>query len=321
MVTGLSYLLVVMLRFVTAEKDKSVLRNAFSTYLAPAVVEEIVKDPSKLKLGGDEKRMTALFSDIKAFSSFSELVTPAKLVSILNEYLGSMSDKILAEQGTIDKYIGDSIVSFFGAPIDLENSAWNACISAVRMKQEEERFNRQALEKGIIPRALQTRIGINTGDMVVGNMGTSAKMNYTIMGDAVNLASRLEGVNKAYKSWILCSDSTWNEANSGDKFGKLAGRKFDRVRVVGRSEPVQLWNILGLKDELSETVLESLEIFEEAMDFYIKKDFVKAGKLFVKANKLVPEDESPLVYAQRCREYLENGLPENWDGVVNMTSK
>ena len=320
-VTGLGYLLVVMLRFVTAEKDKSVLRNAFSTYLAPAVVEEIVKDPSKLKLGGDEKRMTALFSDIKAFSSFSELVTPAKLVSILNEYLGSMSDKILAEQGTIDKYIGDSIVSFFGAPIDLENSAWNACISAVRMKQEEERFNRQALEKGIIPRALQTRIGINTGDMVVGNMGTSAKMNYTIMGDAVNLASRLEGVNKAYKSWILCSDSTWNEANSGDKFGKLAGRKFDRVRVVGRSEPVQLWNILGLKDELSETVLESLEIFEEAMDFYIKKDFVKAGKLFVKANKLVPEDESPLVYAQRCREYLENGLPENWDGVVNMTSK
>lgn len=320
-VTSFSYLLVVVLRFVTAEKDKGVLRNAFSTYLAPAVVEEIVKDPSKLKLGGDEKRMTALFSDIKSFSAFSELVTPTKLVSILNEYLGSMSDRILAEQGTIDKYIGDSIVSFFGAPIDLKNPAWNACVSAIRMKQEETLFNRRALADGTIPRALETRIGINSGEMVVGNMGTSAKMNYTIMGDAVNLASRLEGVNKVYKSWILCSDATWKEANSGENFDKILARKLDRVRVVGRAEPVQLWNILGFKEELPENVLEAAEIFKNAMELYLKRDFIKAGKLFIKANKLVPEDETPLVYAQRCKEYLENGLSVNWDGIVNMTSK
>ena len=320
-VTGFSYLLVVVLHFVMAEKDKVVLRNAFSTYLAPAVVEEIVKDPSKLKLGGDEKRITALFSDIKSFSAFSELVTPTKLVSILNEYLGSMSDRILAEQGTIDKYIGDSIVSFFGAPIDLKNSAWSACVSAIRMKQEELLFNTRALADGTIPMALETRIGINSGEMVVGNMGTSAKMNYTIMGDAVNLASRLEGVNKAYKSWILCSDATWNEANSGENFDKILARKLDRVRVVGRAEPVQLWNILGFREELPENVLEAAEIFKSAMELYLKKDFVKAGKLFIKANKLVPEDETPLVYAQRCKEYLENGLSENWDGIVNMTSK
>jgi class 3 adenylate cyclase len=321
LITVISYLVIVILRFVTAEQDKGVLRNAFSTYLAPAVVEEIIKDPSKLKLGGDEKRMSALFSDIKAFSSFSELVTPTKLVSVLNDYLGSMSDRILSEQGTIDKYIGDSIVSFFGAPVDLENPSWNACVSAIRMKQEEEKFNAENLKNGNIPRALQTRIGINTGDMVVGNMGTSAKMNYTIMGDAVNLASRLEGVNKVYRSWILCSDSTWTDANTGDNFGKIAARKFDRVRVVGRDEPVQLWNILGFTDELSENVLEGVEVWEKAMEKYLKKDFAGAGKLFVKANKLVPEDESPLVYAQRCRDYLENGLPEKWDGIMNMTSK
>lgn len=319
--TVLSYLVVVILRFVTAEKDKGVLRNAFSTYLAPAVVEQIVKDPSKLKLGGDEKRMTALFSDIKAFSSFSEKVTPAKLVSILNEYLGSMSDKILAEQGTIDKYIGDSIVSFFGAPVDLKNSAWNACVSAIRMKQEEVLFNERSLKIGTIPQALQTRIGINTGDMVVGNMGTSAKMNYTIMGDAVNLASRLEGVNKVYKSWILCSDSTWQEANSGEHRDKIVARKFDRVRVVGKSEPVQLWNILGFKEELADNVLESVEVFNSAMEKYLIRDFTSAGKLFVKANKIWPEDDSPLVYAQRCKEFIENGLPESWDGIVNLTSK
>ena len=319
--TVLSFLLVVILRFVTSEKDKGVLRNAFSTYLAPAVVEQIVKDPSKLKLGCDEKRMTALFSDIKSFSSFSELVTPTKLVSILNEYLGSMSDKILDEQGTIDKYIGDSIVSFFGAPVELKNPAWNACVSAIRMKQEEVRFNERSLKDGTIPQALQTRIGINSGDMVVGNMGTSAKMNYTIMGDAVNLASRLEGVNKVYKSWILCSDSTWQEANSGETRDLLLARQFDRVRVVGKSEPVQLWNILGFKDELAENVLESVELFNKAMKKYLEKDFEAAGKLFVKANKICPEDESPLVYAQRCKDFIQNGLPEKWDGIVNLTSK
>ncbi|WP_187759562.1 CHASE2 domain-containing protein [Treponema pectinovorum] len=321
LITTSTYLVAVILRFVTAEKDKSVLRNAFSTYLAPAVVEQIVKDPSKLKLGGVEKRMTALFSDIKAFSSFSELVTPTELVSILNEYLGSMSDMVLAEQGTIDKYIGDSIVAFFGAPIDLEQPAWSAIVSAIRMKQQEDKFNSEKLASGSIPMELKTRIGINTGNMVVGNMGTSTKMNYTIMGDAVNLASRLEGVNKVYKSWILCSDYTWDDANSGEHLGKIAARRFDRVRVVGREEPVQLWNILGFKDELAENVLESIDVFDKAMEKYLSKDFAGAGKLFLKANKLVPEDESPLVYAQRCKDYIEKGLPEHWDGIMNMTSK
>lgn len=319
--TFLTYLIAVIIRFVTSEKDKDVLRNAFSTYLAPAVVEQIVKDPSQLKLGGVEKRMTALFSDIKAFSSFSEQVTPTELVSILNDYLGSMSDKILAEQGTIDKYIGDSIVAFFGAPIDLEYPAWNAIVSAIRMKQTEDIFNSQNLANGTIPMELKTRIGLNTGNMVVGNMGTSTKMNYTIMGDAVNLASRLEGVNKVYKSWILCSDYTWDDANVGENFGKVLARRFDRVRVVGREEPVQLWNILGFKNELSDTVLESVDVFDKGMEKYLAKDFVGAGKLFLKANKLVPSDESPLVYAQRCKDYIEKGLPENWDGIMNMTSK
>lgn len=321
LITVLTYLVVVILRFVTAEKDKGAIRNAFSTYLAPAVVEEIVKDPSKLKLGGDEKRLTALFSDIKAFSSFSEMVTPTKLVSVLNVYLGNMSDEILAEQGTIDKYIGDSIVSFFGAPIELKNSAWNACASAIRMKQAEVKFNEESLASGLIPVPLYTRIGINTGEMVVGNMGTSSKMNYTIMGDAVNLASRLEGVNKFYNSWILCSDPTWREANSGETSGKIVARQFDRVRVVGRSEPVQLWNIIGFKDELPDNVLEAAEVYKQAMDKYLDRDFKSAGALFVKAGTLVPGDESPLVYAKRCKDYIENGLPDNWDGVVNMASK
>lgn len=319
--TVLSYLATVIIRFVTTEKEKNTIRNSFSVYLNPTVVEQLAKDPSKLKLGGEEKNMTALFSDIKGFSSFSEQVTPEKLVSILNGYLGSMSEKILEEGGTIDKFIGDSIVSFFGAPLDLEDSAFRACVSAIKMKQAEDIFNRENLKSGNIPEELKTRIGINTGDMLVGNMGTTTKMNYTIMGDSVNLASRLEGVNKAYKSWILCSDSTWNEANEGGKNGLLAARKLDAVRVVGRNEPVQLWNILGFESELSDAEKEALAIYNCAMEKYTEKNFREAGKLFVKANALTPLDETPLVFASRCREFIKNGVPKNWDGIINMTSK
>lgn len=321
LITFTSFLASVIIHFRSSEKDKSVLRNAFSTYLNPVVVEQIVKDPSILKLGGEEKRITALFSDIKNFSSFSELVTPSKLVSILNDYLGSMSDCILKEGGTLDKYIGDSIVSFFGAPLDLKNTALSACTAAIRMKQVEEVFNKKNEELGTVDHKLYTRIGINTGNMVVGNMGTKGKMNYTIMGDAVNLASRLEGVNKVYKSWILCSDTTWNEINYGEYRDSIIARKLDKVRVVGRDEPVQLYNILGFANELSEIQFEATELYKQAMDKYIEKDFATAGKLFIKANNLIPEDETPLIFAQRCKDYIQNGLPKNWDGIMNLTTK
>ncbi len=316
----LSYIIVVIIRFVTSEKDKGMLRRAFSTYLAPAVVEQIVKDPSKLTLGGEEKRLTALFTDIKSFSSFSELVTPTKLVSVLNDYLGILSDNIMDQGGTIDKYIGDEIVSFFGAPLDLNDHAYRACVSGIRMKQAEAIYNKEHLASGDIPRELTTRVGINTGSMVVGNMGTANKMNYTIMGNDVNLASRLEGVNKMYHSWILVSESTWNEADSGEHKGELVARRFDRVRVVGIEKPVQLYNILGFKNELSKEQLESVEIFHAGLDKYLQHDFIGAGKLFADANARFA-DESALVYAARCKEYIEKGIPADWDGVLNMTTK
>lgn len=316
-----AYIGITILRFVSSEKDKGMLRQAFSTYVAPAVVDQIVKDPSLLKLGGEEKHITALFTDIKSFSSFSELVTPTKLVAILNEYLGTLSDEILKNRGTIDKYIGDAIVSFFGAPLEMKDHAFAAVTAAIRMKQIESKFNEEHLKDGSIPRELLTRIGINTGDMVAGNMGTTNKMNYTIMGNDVNLASRLEGVNKTYHSWILCSETTWNEADSGEHRGLILGRKFDKVRVVGIEKPVQLYNILGFKNEADPALIEAVDIFHEALELYLKKDFKDAGKLFMEANNKYPQDESALVFANRCKDFIVKGVPENWDGVVNMTSK
>jgi len=318
---ALSYICISIYRFASAEKDKTFLRRAFSTYLSEQVVDEIVNDPSKLMLGGEEKNITALFTDIKSFSSLSEKVTPVQLVNILNEYLTDLSDIILEHQGTIDKYIGDAIVSFFGAPIAVEDHAWQACAAAVRMKEAEVLLNERLSEAGMLPMPLHTRVGINTGNMVVGNMGTGMKMNYTIMGNDVNLAARLEGVNKTYKSWILVSESTWNAANSGRKADTLLGRRLDRVRVIGIEKPVQLYNIAGIKAEASDRQIECIDVFHRALDLYLQKEFEQARTLFLSALKILPEDGPSEVFAARCSEFIKNGVPENWSGVLTMTTK
>jgi len=317
----LGYIGTTIMRFLSSEKDKTFLRRAFSTFLSEDVVDILVKDPNLLKLGGEEKNITAVFTDIKGFSTFAETVTPTQLVSFLNRYLTLLSDVILENRGTIDKYEGDAIIAFFGAPISSNEHAWQACISAVRMKQAEHEFNQEMLSLGLIPTPINTRIGINTGDMVVGNMGTDQKMNYTMMGNNVNLAARLEGVNKVYKSWILVSEATWNEANSGEHEGILLARRLDKVRVVGINTPVQLYNIIGVKSELSKEVIESVNLFHEGMDFYLKKDFINAGKRFYGAQKLNPDDETASVFIERCKQLHKSGVPENWDGIINMTSK
>lgn len=314
-----AYIAGAIVRFVKSDREKRFLRNAFSTYLSKDVVNEIMNDPSKLHLGGEDKHMTALFTDIKSFSTFSETVSPEELVSILNVYLGSLSDRILAEGGTIDKYIGDAIVSFFGAPLEMPDHAYKACVAAIKMKQAEKAFNEQYIAEGRIKTPLQTRIGINTGNMVVGNMGTDIKMNYTVMGNNVNLASRLEGVNKQYHSWILASDQTWKEANAGHE-GELVGKRFDKVRVVGINEPVQLWTILGFKKDLAAETLQGIDAFHDALSKYIARDFSSAGKIFLDLYTSL-RDESALVFAERCKLYAEKGVDSSWDGVMNLTSK
>ena len=309
------------IRFMQAEKQKGFLRQAFSTYVSKDFVTQIVNDPSKLKLGGEERELTALFTDIKGFSSFSELVTPSKLISILNEYLGALSDIILQNNGTIDKYIGDSIVSFFGAPINIPDHAFKSCCAAIRMKQSEIEFNRKHMIDGDIPRELFSRIGINTGRMLVGNMGTVGKLNYTVIGSEVNLASRLEGVNKVYDSSILVSEKTWTEANYGDNKDILVAKKLDKVRVVGIDNPVQLYNIIGFKSELSKPQLEEIDIFHAALDEYFAKNFLKAEKLFMQAYQLLPNDKTALIFAERCRNYMKKNISSEWDGVKTLTSK
>ena len=317
MSAAVSFVAILLLNFILTEKEKSFLRKAFGVYLSDGVVNEIVADPEKLSLGGKKKRITALFTDIKSFSTLSEKITPEELVSVLNIYLTQMSDIILQQNGTIDKYIGDAIVSFFGAPADLPDHAYRACLSAIRMKEAETALNERLYAHGHIPMPIFTRIGINTGDMVVGNMGTEKKMNYTIMGNDVNLAARLEGVNKKYGTQILASEAAWNETN-----GAFLGRRLDRVRVVGIDTPVQLYNVISVKEEAAPAMLELVSRFETGIDLYRSSRFQEALAVFEACISLMPEDGPSLLYAERMRTLIaDSAAAASHDGIITMTSK
>jgi class 3 adenylate cyclase len=292
------------------------MRTAFSTYLSEDVVEEIISDPARLQLGGINRHMTALFSDIKGFTGIAEKLTPNHLVDLLNYYLSTMSDIILEEKGTIDKYQGDAIVSFFGAPLELDDHAMRACIAGIMMRRIEKDINKYVLEKGISPSPLLTRIGINTGEMVVGNMGTQKKMNYTIISNAVNLASRLEGVNKVYGTWILASDSTVKETK-----GRLLTRRLDYVRVVGINETVRIHEILELKADASDALFEQVYLFHKAMDIFEDRNWKDAESAFEQLLKIYPNDMPSKHFIDRCRQYQEYPPPADWDGSFNITEK
>jgi adenylate cyclase len=259
--------------------------------------------------------MTAMFTDVKGFSTISEKLDPTELVRLLNHYLTAMSDIILDLNGTIDKYEGDAIICFFGAPVPMEDHAERACEAAVRMSKVEKEFNEKYIREGLAPSPLLTRIGINSGEMVVGNMGTERKMDYTIMGNSVNLAARLEGVNKQYGTWILISGNTYD--NGGSKF---LTRRLDRVRVVGIHEPVRLYQVAGGKSPPRE-IIEGVELFHRGLDLFEGREWFEANKLFKKVLELLPEDGPAMKYAQRCSEYMDNPPKTSWDGVYNLTEK
>ena len=312
----LTFIAITFLKFLRTEQEKSFLRNAFTHYLSTDVVSELISHPEKLNLGGEKKYLTALFTDVRGFSTISESLDAQDLVKLLNEYLSEMSNIILDQKGTIDKYEGDAIISFFGAPVEFEDHAFRACLSAVRMKKMETYLNEHFIEAKLAPSVLLTRIGINTGEMVVGNMGTEQKMDYTMMGNSVNLASRLEGVNKQYGTWVLISETTRKEI--GDSF---LLRKLDRVRVVGINQPVRLFELIDEKNLADAKLKEAVEIFHGGLELFEKRDWDGAAKVFSEVLKVNPNDGPSAVYIKRCREFKKKNPPVSWDGVFNLSVK
>ncbi|MDR0444478.1 MAG: adenylate/guanylate cyclase domain-containing protein [Treponema sp.] len=333
-----AFITVMIYNFATEGSQKRFIKSAFSQYLSPKVIEQIILDPSQLKLGGEKREMTAIFTDVRSFSTISEaLGDPTKLVELLNFYLTRMSNIVLDNQGTIDKYEGDAIIAFFGAPIHMKNHAALTCRATVHMKKAEAKINRDAVAQGLVTKKvidtlvakgimknadeppIFTRIGINTGDMVVGNMGTPNKMDYTIMGNAVNLAARLEGVNKQYDTGgILLSEYT--RAQIGDEF---VIRPLSRVRVVGINTPLRLYELLDIVSEAPPELLSMVKSWEQGFNFYENRDFLAAQNIFKTIYERNKSDLLAKKYLDRCTKYIATPPAEAaWDnGVDNLTEK
>ena len=295
------------------EGQKRFIKSAFSQYMAPAVVERLVQNPDLLNLGGERKVLTALFSDVAGFSTISEKLDPEELVDLLNLYLTEMTDIILKHGGTVDKFEGDAIIAFFGAPVPYKDHARLACLAAIEMQLKLEEM--RAVWKSEGKQELFMRIGLNTGAMVVGNMGSKSRMDYTIMGDSVNLAARLEGVNKEYKTETLISQFTFEQLDE-----EIEVRELDRIRVVGKKEPVTIYEVLGRKGE-NPVASEILDGFKQGLAHYGKREWEEGLSCFENVLKVRENDGPSLTYRQRCIDYQKYPPSEDWDGVFEMTSK
>jgi len=301
-------------RFFIEEKEKKYIHNAFGRYMSPLVIEQLVRDPSKLKLGGVRRELSAFFSDLAGFSTISEKMQPGDLVNLLNEYLTDMTNIVLKYDGTLDKYEGDAIMAFWGAPLDDEAHAEKCCRAALEMQARLAELRTIWAEKG--KPLLTARMGINTGPMVVGNMGAEARMDYTIMGDEVNLAARLEGVNKEYGTDVIISQSTLDKCP--DIFEV---RELDSIRVVGKQQAVVIYELLGLRGAVPEEKKKIIKLYAEGLSLYKSRKWSEAIEVFGQIFEEVPDDGPSLTYLERCLGFRIHPPGPDWDGVHVMRSK
>ncbi len=315
LLAALISVIVINARFYLSEMgQKTLIKDAFGQYLSPKVVADLVKDPDKLALGGEEREMTAYFSDIAGFSTFSENMTPSELVEVLNEYLTQMCNIIAANEGTIDKFEGDAVIAFWGAPAIQEDHAKLACYASIDMNKAVHVLRDRWVEEG--RPAIKVRMGLNTGRMVVGNMGSAQRMDYTMMGDSVNLAARLEGANKFYGTDLMISDATYQQAKDF-----IDVRLIDTLRVVGKNEPITVYQVLERKGQTTGLMADLVHQYEKARKHYVDRDWVKARDAFKLALAISENDGLSQTYVKRCESYMSKPPPADWDGVFNLTEK
>ena len=331
----LSFIVSTSLSFAMEGKQKRFIKSAFSQCLSKEVVNQIMNDPSSFTLGGKTYNMTAIFTDIEKFSSFSELLTARQLGALLNYYLTFMSDIIISHKGTVDKYEGDAIVAFCGAPVEMPDHAKRACAAAVEMKKAEIIMNQEILEivknnknektdddlyeafkiMAANKKKLFTRIGINSGEMIAGYFGSKMKKNYTMMGNNVNLASRLEGVNKQYSTGgILISEQTRKLLDEDFML-----RKLDQVQVVNVNTPVRLYELIDIAQNKDEKLVFYLEKWDQALDLFEKKDFASALNIFTELSKEREDDRVCSYYIRLIEKYFIKGkypLDSDNEGVI-----
>jgi adenylate cyclase len=309
----LIYTILTVYRYITEERERKKIRGAFSYYVSSSVVNEMLKYPDRLKLGGDKKDLSVLFSDIRGFTTISEGLTPEDLVHLLNEYLTVMTDIVFKHDGTLDKYMGDAIMAIYGAPLDQPDHPARACHSALDMMNALKKLNEKWILEGKKP--MDIGIGINTGMMMVGNMGSDQRFDYTVMGDAVNLGSRLEGANKNYKTNILLSEFTYERVK--DEFVCM---EIDSVRVKGKTQPVKIYQLHAHK-RVPETRDKAIFYFHRGLQLYKKQEWDEAIKLFKGVWQLDNEIFAANVYIERCKNLKADPPGPDWDGFYTMKTK
>jgi adenylate cyclase len=315
------FVAIYMYRYLTEFKEKTTLKNAFSKYVNPAVIEQIMADPEQLKLGGARREVTVLFTDIAHFTSIAEDLKPESLVALLNEYFEAMSAIILSEGGTLDKFEGDAIMAFFGAPLAQPDHAVRACRVALKMRYKlyellQKWENDPSLPGGEKKPQIDFRCGLSTGEVIVGNMGSTERLEYTVMGDIVNLGSRLEGANKKYSTHIMISEATYQKVK--DRF---EARELDTIRVVGKKHPIKVYELLADKGALPENAMQLLQLYNEAMQLYHERKFEEALAKFNEILKIYTTDGPSKIYRERC-EFLHMNPPKDvWDEVFDLETK
>ncbi len=313
------------------------LKKTFSAYLSPIMVKRLAEADEEPQLGGYEENITVFFSDVENFSSFSERLSPTQLTDVMNLYLTEMTEILRDQGGTLDKYIGDAIVAMFGPPLEMKDHAYRACCTAARM---QERLNELRSEwshkngkQAAALRELRARIGLNTGIATVGNFGSKYRLNYTMMGDMVNLAARCESGAKAYGVYIMLTEDTKTAVEKDSS--EFAFRFLDKVRVKGRQEPANLYELLDFRAGLPEPVLECIHAYQQAFDKYFERDWDGAVSLLQRAalgepNRLAEAEAGErgnqkitpsILLRNRCLQMKKNPPSKDWDGVYTMSSK
>jgi adenylate cyclase len=310
-----NYTVLTVYDYVTEERERKKIKEAFTHYVAPVVIEEMLKDPARLKLGGEEKVLTVLFSDLKGFTSASERYAPHQMIELLSEYYARMTEQIFAYQGMLKEYVGDELMAIFGAPIEQPDHAERACAAALAMREHRKALSEEWAKMGRPP--LIARTGINSGLMLVGNLGSKYRFAYGVLGDHVNLGSRLEGLNKTYGTQILIGENT---AQMVEKSFLL--REIDMVQVVGREQAVRIYELLAKAGtSLPPEQEQTFSSYAAGLEAYRERRWDEALGLFTESLTLWPGDGPSRTMVDRCQIYQKAPPPEEWDGVFEATHK